>query len=94
MDGLFRTAPSGIGTVIDRVLTEVNDRLCRTTGYAPDEMLGRSARFLYADQDEYERVGREQSGPSSAKEPEPSRHAGSQGRHPDRHPPQLLSDRA
>jgi len=61
MDGIFRTAPSGIGTVIDRVLTEVNDRLCRITGYASDEMLGRSARFLYADQDEFERVGREQS---------------------------------
>ena len=61
MDGIFRTAPSGIGTVIDRVLTEVNDRLCRITGYAADEMLGRGTRFLYADQAEYERVGREQS---------------------------------
>jgi two-component system, cell cycle sensor histidine kinase and response regulator CckA len=61
MDGIFRTAPSGIGTVIDRVLTEVNDRLCRITGYGADEMLGRSTRFLYSDQAEYERVGREQS---------------------------------
>jgi len=61
MDGIFRTAPSGIGTVIDRVLTEVNDRLCRITGYAADEMLGCSTRFLYADQNEFERVGREQS---------------------------------
>jgi len=61
MDGIFRTAPSGIGTVVDRVLTEVNERLCRITGYAADEMLGRGARFLYADQEEYERVGREQS---------------------------------
>ena len=61
MDGIFRTAPSGIGTVIDRVLTEVNDRLCRITGYEAEEILGRGARFLYADQEEYERVGREQS---------------------------------
>ena len=61
MDGIFRTAPIGIGTVVDRVLTEVNERLCRITGYAADEMLGRGARFLYADQEEYERVGREQS---------------------------------
>ena len=61
MDGIFRTVPSGIGTVIDRVLTEVNDRLCQITGYAADEILGRDARFLYADQQEYERVGREQS---------------------------------
>jgi PAS domain S-box-containing protein len=61
MDGIFRTAPSGIGTVVDRVFTEVNERLCRITGYAADEMLGRGARILYADQEEYERVGREQS---------------------------------
>jgi two-component system cell cycle sensor histidine kinase/response regulator CckA len=61
MDGIFRTAPSGIGTVVDRALTEVNERLCRITGYAADEMLGRGTRFLYADQEEYDRVGREQS---------------------------------
>jgi PAS domain S-box-containing protein len=61
MDGIFRTAPSGIGTVIDRVLTEVNERLCKITGYPADELLGRGARLLYADQEEYERVGREQS---------------------------------
>ena len=57
MDGIFRTAPSGIGTVVDRVLTEVNERLCRITGYAADEMLGRGTRFLYADQEEF-RSGR------------------------------------
>jgi PAS domain S-box-containing protein len=60
MDGIFRTAPSGIGTVVERVLTEVNERLCRITGYTAHELLGRGTRFLYADQEEYERVGREQ----------------------------------
>lgn len=60
MDGIFRTAPSGIGMVVERVLTEVNERLCRITGYTSHELLGHGTRFLYAEQEEYERVGREQ----------------------------------
>jgi PAS domain S-box-containing protein len=58
LQSIFRAAPVGIGVVVDRVIVEANDRLCAMTGYARDELLGRSARMLYPTQEEYERVGR------------------------------------
>jgi PAS domain S-box-containing protein len=57
--GVFRIAPTGIGVVIDRVLKEVNDRVCEMTGYAWNELKGQDARMLYATQEDYDYVGRE-----------------------------------
>ena len=54
---IIRAAPVGIGLVIDRVIREVNDRLCTMTGYPEDKLLGQSARMLYFSQQEYDRVG-------------------------------------
>jgi two-component system, cell cycle sensor histidine kinase and response regulator CckA len=56
---LLRAAPIGIGMVSNRVLVEVSDEICRMTGYAREELIGRSARILYPDEQEFERVGRE-----------------------------------
>jgi PAS domain S-box-containing protein len=56
---ILRAAPAGIGVVVNRVLAEVNDRLCDMTGYSREEMIGQSARFLYATQEDFEFVGRE-----------------------------------
>lgn len=56
---IFRAAPIGIGVVADRMLLQVNDECCRILGYTRDELSGQSARMLYPDQEEYERVGRE-----------------------------------
>jgi PAS domain S-box-containing protein len=56
---LVRAAPVGIGVVLDRTLIDVNERLCATTGYARDELVGRSARVLYPTDEEFEYVGRE-----------------------------------
>jgi len=33
--------------------------MCSITGYAEDELVGHDSRFLYPDDEEYERVGRE-----------------------------------
>ncbi|MBN2582394.1 MAG: PAS domain S-box protein [Planctomycetes bacterium] len=52
-------APIGIGFVRDRVVLEINDRVCRLTGYSRDELIGRHIRMLYPSDEEYERVGRE-----------------------------------
>ncbi len=56
---IFRASPVGIGLVRERVLLEVNERVCEMTGYARDELVGRSARHLYPTQEEFDFVGRE-----------------------------------
>ncbi|MGA2120568.1 MAG: PAS domain S-box protein [Methanoregula sp.] len=54
---IIRVAPIGIGVVVDRILLEVNDQVCRMTGYEAGELIGYPARKLYASQEEYDRVG-------------------------------------
>ncbi len=56
---IFRAAPVGIGLVSNRILLKVNDLLCAMTGYSAEELIGRSARILYPDDEEFERVGRD-----------------------------------
>jgi PAS domain S-box-containing protein len=59
LQSIFRVAPIGIGVVRDRVLLEANRRLTEITGYTQEELVGRSARILYRNQEEFERVGRD-----------------------------------
>ena len=59
LDSIIRVAPTGIGLVVNRVLTEVNDRICEMTGYTREELLGKSARILYPTSEEFEFVGSE-----------------------------------
>ncbi|MFO7707331.1 MAG: response regulator [Desulfobacterales bacterium] len=56
---IFSVAPIGIGTVTpERILTQVNDRLCSMLGRTRDELIGWSSRLLYASDSEFEDVGR------------------------------------
>ncbi len=57
MHSIFRVAPTGIGVVRDRVLSEVNPLICEMTGYSKEELTGQSARVLYQTQEEFEWVG-------------------------------------
>ena len=59
LQGILQAAPIGIGIVHDRVIGWVNEQFTRMTGYAGGEVIGRSARILYPDDEEFERVGRE-----------------------------------
>ncbi|TVM15022.1 hypothetical protein DPQ33_16160 [Oceanidesulfovibrio indonesiensis] len=59
LHGIFRAAPVGIGVVIDRVFTQVNDRMCEMTGYLRDELTGQSSRMLYPTEEDYSYVGEE-----------------------------------
>lgn len=57
MRAIFRAAPTGIGMVNQRILHQVNDKLCEITGFTREELLGRSARMLYPDESEFDYVG-------------------------------------
>jgi PAS domain S-box-containing protein len=59
ISSIFRSAPVGIGSVVNRVLSKVNSRLCEMTGYDEAELIGQSARMLYPSDEEFEFVGRE-----------------------------------
>ena len=54
---IFRASPVGIGVLQDRVLLEVNDRLCQMTGYSAGELIGKSVRMLYLSDEEFDHVG-------------------------------------
>lgn len=57
LKSIFKVAPTGIGLVNNRILTEVNFRVCEMTGYSSDELIGQSSRILYPSQKEFEFVG-------------------------------------
>jgi PAS domain S-box-containing protein len=59
LQSLFRAAPIGIGLVHNRIIGWTNEDLHQMTGYPAEELTGRSARVLYPDDSEFERVGLE-----------------------------------
>ena len=59
MQSVFRVAPTGIGVVKDRILLDVNPRVCEMTGYSKEELVGKSARIFYPTQEDFEYVGTE-----------------------------------
>jgi len=56
---ILKAAPIAIGLVHNRVLNWVSDHMNDMLGYSGDELIGQSARVLYQNQEEFERVGRE-----------------------------------
>lgn len=56
---IIRAAPTGIGLVSNRILLDVNEQICKMTGYSREELVGQSARMLYPDDEHFEQVGRE-----------------------------------
>ena len=62
MRSIIRAAPVGLGVVSNRVILDVNDRLCEMAGYTKEELIGKNAKILYLSDDEYEKVGREMYG--------------------------------
>jgi PAS domain S-box-containing protein len=57
LKSIFRAAPIGIGIVRDRILGWTNEYLSAITGYSHNELMGRSARILYANDEEFKWVG-------------------------------------
>ncbi len=59
ISSIFRSAPVGIGSVVNRVLIKVNNRLCGMTGYDETDLIGHSSRMLYPSDEDFAFVGRE-----------------------------------
>ncbi len=56
---VFRSAPTGIGLVTNRILKDANSRLCEMLGYAKEQLIDKSSRMLYPTDEEFEHVGKE-----------------------------------
>ncbi len=59
LSSLFRVIPAGIGVVVNRSITEANDKLCFITGYSKEELLNKDDRLLYPTNEDYDFVGNE-----------------------------------
>ncbi len=58
LKSIFQAAPIGIGLVVNRHFQLVNESVTRLLGYREEELLGQSARMIYPDEVEFDRVGR------------------------------------
>ncbi len=54
---ILQASPIGICRIRDRSLEWFNEYMCRITGYGENELRGQSTRFLYTDEEEFNRVG-------------------------------------
>lgn len=57
LQNIHTAAPIGIGIVIDRQFTWANQRLLSIVGYSESELLNKSTRMLYSDDEEFDRNG-------------------------------------
>jgi PAS domain S-box-containing protein len=59
LSSIFRSAPIGIGFVVNRELMSINSRLCEMTGFDEGDLIGQSSRILYPSSEDFDFVGRE-----------------------------------
>ncbi len=59
IQSMFVSAPTGHGFTTGRSITEVNQKLCKITGYDKEELLNKNTSFLYSSTNEYEKIGDE-----------------------------------
>ncbi len=57
LNSIFRSAPIGIGLVVNRVFHWTNKRISEITGYSIVELKNQSSRMLYPTDEEFEWVG-------------------------------------
>ena len=59
LNSIFKAAPIGIGLVSNRILLQVNEKICEITGYSQKELIGKSSRILYPSKKDFDFVGAE-----------------------------------
>ena len=59
LTSIFTAAPTGIGLLTNRIITEINQKVCDISGYSREEVIGKSARFLYPNEEDFNYVGKE-----------------------------------
>ena len=59
LQSIFKSAPVGIGLIVNRVFQWTNKKITEMTGYSSAELEGQTTRMLYPSEEEFERVGRE-----------------------------------
>jgi PAS domain S-box-containing protein len=59
LKALISASPVGLGLVVNRKLDWANETLYRMLGYEQGSLLGESTRILYADDEAFERTGKE-----------------------------------
>jgi PAS domain S-box-containing protein len=59
IQSLYKAVPLGMGVVINRTFTFVNDTFCDMLGYSREELIGNNSRMIYPTDEDYEYVGRE-----------------------------------
>lgn len=59
LKAVLGASPVGIGLVVNRLLDWANETMYHMVGYEQGTLFGQSARVLYTDEEEFERVGRE-----------------------------------
>lgn len=57
LQSIFKAVPIGFGLTSNRILIEVNERICSMLGYSCEELVGKSTRVLYPTQEDFEYVG-------------------------------------
>ncbi len=57
LSSILRSAPIGIGVTSHRIIRTINDRICEMLGYTAEELTGKSTRFVYPTQEDYDDVG-------------------------------------
>lgn len=57
IQGLLKVAPVGLGVCRERKFEQVNEMLCRMSGYAREELVNQSTAILYESREEFERAG-------------------------------------
>ncbi|OPY77929.1 MAG: Blue-light-activated protein [Syntrophorhabdus sp. PtaU1.Bin153] len=57
LQAVLAASPVGICSIRNRVVEWTGESFCRMTGYSVEEMTGKSSRFLYESDEEFERVG-------------------------------------